>query len=96
MPIKKKKYAWKEKFLFPIKIIPIYQQVSVAVFCLKTVRYAMYMWLPLFLLQHLGYSKTNAGMFSTMFEIGGIFGSASIGPLLNKYFDNKVSNNCLA
>lgn len=65
-------------------------EVAIAVFCLKTVRYAMYMWLPMFLLQHLGYSKTNAGMFSTMFEIGGIFGSASIGYFLNNYFDNKA------
>lgn len=70
--------------------IPMVPEVSIAVFCLKTVRYAMYMWLPMFLLQHLGYSKTNAGMFSTMFEIGGIFGSASIGYFLNTYFDNKA------
>jgi OPA family glycerol-3-phosphate transporter-like MFS transporter 1/2 len=64
-------------------------EVAVAVFCLKTVRYAMYMWLPMFLLQHLGYSKTNAGMFSTMFEIGGILGSATTGYCLKRFFSNK-------
>jgi OPA family glycerol-3-phosphate transporter-like MFS transporter 1/2 len=46
------------------------------------------MWLPMYLLQQLKYSKTNAGMFSTMFEIGGIIGSASIGFVLKKYFKN--------
>jgi len=60
-------------------------EVAVAVFCLKTFRYAMYMWLPMFLLQHLGYSKTNAGMFSTMFEIGGILGSATTGYCLKRF-----------
>ena len=44
----------------------------------------MYMWLPMYLAQHLNYSKQNAGMFSTMFEIGGIIGSASIGYVLKK------------
>jgi OPA family glycerol-3-phosphate transporter-like MFS transporter 1/2 len=65
-------------------------EVSITVFCLKVVRYCMYMWLPMYLLQHLGYSKTNAGMFSTMFEIGGIAGSATVGYCLNKFFQNKA------
>ena len=50
--------------------IPMVAEVAVTVFCLKVVRYCMYMWLPMYLLQQLKYSKTNAGMFSTMFEIG--------------------------
>lgn len=69
--------------------IPMVPEVAITVFCLKTVRYCMYMWLPMFLLQHLGYSKANAGMFSTMFEIGGILGSATIGYCLKRFFDNK-------
>jgi len=50
--------------------IPMVAEVAITVFCLKVVRYCMYMWLPMYLLQQLKYSKTNAGMFSTMFEIG--------------------------
>jgi len=69
--------------------IPMVPEVSVTVFCLKVVRYAMYMWLPMYLQQYLNYSKTNAGMFSTMFEIGGIAGSATVGLCLKKFFDNK-------
>lgn len=65
--------------------IPMVPEVAVTVFCLKVVRYCMYMWLPMYLLQHLKYSKTNAGMFSTMFEIGGIIGSASIGYVLKRF-----------
>jgi sugar phosphate permease len=68
--------------------IPMVPEVAITVFCLKVVRYCMYMWLPMYLLQQLKYSKTNAGMFSTMFEIGGIIGSASIGFVLKKYFKN--------
>jgi OPA family glycerol-3-phosphate transporter-like MFS transporter 1/2 len=63
-------------------------EVAITIFCLKVVRYCIYMWLPMYLLQHLNYSKQNAGMFSTMFEIGGIFGSASIGYVLKKYLNS--------
>lgn len=69
--------------------IPMVPEVAITVFCLKAVRYCMYMWLPMYLLQHLKYSKANAGMFSTMFEVGGIAGSATIGYCLNKFFNNK-------
>lgn len=69
--------------------IPMVPEITVTVFCLKAVRYCMYMWLPMFLLQHLGYSKTNAGMFSTMFEFGGVVGTVSLGYVIKKYFNNK-------
>ncbi len=32
-------------------------EVMIAVFCLKFVRYCLYMWLPLYLMEHLGYSS---------------------------------------
>ena len=32
----------------------------------------------------LEYSKTQAGMFSTMFEVGGVVGSAGIGFILDR------------
>ncbi|XP_033746111.1 putative glycerol-3-phosphate transporter 5 isoform X1 [Pecten maximus] len=66
--------------------IPMLAEVAVAVFCLKVVRYCMYMWLPLYLLDHLKYSKAQAGMFSTIFEVGGVFGSAVIGFVIDAVF----------
>ena len=69
--------------------IPMVAETAITVFCLKVVRYCMYMWLPMYLHQHLKYSKAEAGMFSTMFEIGGIAGSASVGYVLKRYFNDK-------
>ncbi|KAK6993986.1 glycerol-3-phosphate transporter 5 [Biomphalaria glabrata] len=66
--------------------LPMIPEVSVAVFCLKVVRYCMYMWLPMYLLQALNYSKNSAGIFSTVFEVGGVTGSALIGFALDRYY----------
>ena len=66
-------------------------EVSTAVFCLKFVRYCMYMWLPMYLIDHLGYEKAQGGVFSTMFDIGGILG----GPLLGFYVDKYHSKRPL-
>ncbi len=38
--------------------VPGVKELSAAVFCLKFVRYCMYMWLPLYFVEHLGYSRT--------------------------------------
>ena len=40
------------------------------------------------LTKKLKYSKQDAGLFSTMFEIGGIIGSGSVGYVLKKYEKN--------
>lgn len=69
--------------------IPMLAEVAIAVFCLKAVRYCMYMWLPMYLLNQLKYSKASAGMFSTAFEIGGVAGSAVIGILLDRCFKSR-------
>lgn len=69
--------------------IPMLPEVAVAVFCLKTVRYCMYMWLPMYLLHFLHYSKAQAGMFSTTFEVGGVLGSALIGIILDRGFQGR-------
>ncbi|KAH3820537.1 uncharacterized protein LOC127832346 [Dreissena polymorpha] len=66
--------------------IPMLVEIAVAVFCLKAVRYCMYMWLPMYLLHQLEYTKGQAGLFSTMFEIGGVLGSAAIGFVLDRCF----------
>lgn len=70
--------------------LPMIAEVSVAVFCLKVVRYCMYMWLPMYLLQALNYSKSMAGIFSTVFEVGGVTGSALIGFALDRYYKGQT------
>jgi len=74
--------------LLTIFKISCVKELSVSMFCLKFVRYCMAMWLPLFLLEHLGYSKLQAGIFSTVFDVGGIIGSPLLGVLLDKYYLN--------
>ena len=75
--------------LLAISSVPCVPQVAAAVFTLKFVRYSMTMWLPLYLLEHLGYSKLQAGMFSTVYDIGGIFGSLLQGLLLDRYWPDQ-------
>ncbi|XP_041347592.1 putative glycerol-3-phosphate transporter 5 isoform X2 [Gigantopelta aegis] len=70
--------------------IPMIAEVAVAMFCLKVVRYTMYMWLPMYLLKHLGYTKGMAGVFSTAFEVGGVVGSGLVGFVLDRYFPNRT------
>ncbi|XP_005098766.1 putative glycerol-3-phosphate transporter 5 [Aplysia californica] len=70
--------------------LPMIPEVSFAVFCIKVVRYCMYMWLPMFLLQSLNYSQSMAGIFSTVFEIGGVTGSALIGFALDKFYQGQT------
>ncbi|KAH9492980.1 hypothetical protein Btru_022814 [Bulinus truncatus] len=70
--------------------LPMIPEVSIAVFCLKVVRYCMYMWLPMYLLQALNYSKSMAGIFSTVFEVGGVSGSALIGFALDRYYKDNA------
>ncbi|CAF0803345.1 unnamed protein product, partial [Didymodactylos carnosus] len=68
---------------------PMVLEIAASVFCLKVVRYAIYMWLPMYLEESLHYSKRDAGLFSTMFDIGGVIGSATIGFILKRFFNNE-------
>ena len=45
----------------------------------------MYLWLPLYLNDHLGYPPLTAGLLSTSFDIGGVFG----GPILGCLSDSR-------
>lgn len=65
-----------------LKLVP---ELVVAVICVKLVRYCLYMWLPMYLHEALNYSKVQAGMLSTSFEIGGVLGSALIGVFIKRY-----------
>ncbi|CAD5124449.1 DgyrCDS12731 [Dimorphilus gyrociliatus] len=66
------------------------KECAIGMFSLKLVRYTMYMWLPMYLLNVLRYSKAQAGMFSTMFEIGGVAGSAVIGFVVDRLLGGKA------
>ena len=59
-------------------------ELLVAVICVKLVRYCLYMWLPMYLHEALKYSKAQAGMLSTTFEIGGVLGSVLIGVFISR------------
>ncbi|CAF1019288.1 unnamed protein product [Rotaria sordida] len=69
--------------------LPMVKEIAATVFCLKVVRYAIYLWLPLYLKQELNYSTSDAGLFSTMFDVGGVAGSATIGYVLKRFFNNE-------
>ncbi|CAI9720523.1 glucose-6-phosphate exchanger SLC37A2-like [Octopus vulgaris] len=77
----------KKKMSFlEIMKIPMVFDVALAVFCLKVVRYCMFMWLPMYLYNELKYSKSQAGIFSIAFEVGGVLGSALIGFIMDRFF----------
>ncbi len=74
---------------FGLWTIPLIPEITLAVFTLKVVRYCMYMWLPLFLLDYLNYDKVQAGLMSTAFEVGGGLGSALVGFLTERLFSGR-------
>ena len=53
-PAKKASQSQHIRSLWSIPGVPA---TATSVFCLKFVRYCMYMWLPLYLIEHLGYPK---------------------------------------
>ncbi|XP_071477098.1 sugar phosphate exchanger 3-like [Diadema antillarum] len=71
-------------------LTPMVKEAALATFCVKIVRYCMFMWLPLYLHQELSYSRVEAGLFSTIFEIGGVFGSALLGYMITRYLRDKT------
>ena len=75
--------------LLSLAKIPCVVELSSAMFSLKFVRYCMAMWLPLYLLEALGYDKLQAGMFSTVFDIGGIIGAPLLGLALDRFASEK-------
>lgn len=61
-------------------------EVCLSIFCGKCVRYAILLWLPLFLQQALHYSPLEAGIGSTAFDIGGVLGSLLNSVLVKRLF----------
>jgi len=86
--------------------IPTVVEITLTVLCLKIVRYCIFLWLPMYLAHYVNYTVASAGLFSTLFDIGGSFGSPAIGFLLDSRFPNRplfglwlcitISSVCLA
>ena len=64
--------------------IPCVPQLAAAMFCVKLVRLALAMWLPLYLAEQLHYSRLQAGLASTAFDLGGVAGSPLLGWLVDR------------
>lgn len=73
--------------VWKVSLVP---EVSIAMFCVKFVRYALMFWLPFYLLRSLNYSKINAGLASTAFEIGGVIGSAFVGVVVDRWMKGRA------
>ena len=72
--------------MFNIKMLP---EVTVAFLCIKLVRYAFLLWLPMYLYQVLKYPEASAGLVSMAYEIGGVAGSGGIGIVVTKVFKGR-------
>lgn len=60
---------------FQVIRLPMMLEVCLSHFCIKFIRYAFLLWLPYFFVSALEYSNYQAGMFSSIFDIGCGFGS---------------------
>jgi len=78
--------ARKKQSLLALSRIPGVRELATIMFCQKFVRYVMYMWLPLYLVEYLGLSKLQAGIYSTVFDVGGTGGSILAGIIMDKLF----------
>lgn len=75
--------------------IPVLPEAAVSLLFLKLVRYAMYMWLPMFLTLQLRYSREAAGMLSLAFDIGAVVGSAVMGVVVDRVLGGRALTGCL-
>lgn len=78
--------SYKKQSWLDLWRIGLVKEAAIATFCLKIVRYCMYMWLPMYLHQQLQYSQMEAGLVATIFEVGAVIGSVSLSIVLNKVF----------
>eukprot|EP00039_Didymoeca_costata_P019677 m.338498 g.338498 ORF g.338498 m.338498 type:complete len:468 (-) comp18445_c0_seq1:312-1715(-) len=58
-------------------------------FCIKLVRYTLMFWLPFYMAQAHGLDAAQAAYMSTLFDIGGIFGSLLCGYLSDTVFPGR-------
>ena len=65
---------------------PIVWLISVMYFFTKMGRYAIFFWLPLYMVEHLGYSLAEAGYTSILYEAAGFAGIIAAGYVSDKLF----------
>lgn len=70
--------------MFAALRMPDVQVIATMYFLLKTTRYSLLYWLPLYLVQSLGYAKDMAGYSASVFELAG-----ALGPLLAGYCSDR-------
>jgi sugar phosphate permease len=63
---------------------PLVWSYGASYFCIKLIRYSLILWLPYYLETALRYSKSDAGIFSTSFEVGGAVGTVLLGLLSDR------------
>ena len=65
---------------------PIVWLISLMYFFTKMGRYAIFFWLPLYMVEHLGYSLAEAGYTSILYEAAGFAGIVAAGYVSDKVF----------
>lgn len=60
--------------------------VTMCFLFVKLVRYAFFMWLPMYLHHALAYEEADAGLVAAMFDVGGVLGSACLGFIIDHVF----------
>jgi len=65
---------------------PVIWLISLMYFFTKMGRYAIFFWLPLYMVEHLGYSLAEAGYTSILYEAAGFAGIVAAGYVSDKLF----------
>jgi len=65
---------------------PVVWLISLMYFFTKLGRYAIFFWLPLYMVEHLGYSLAEAGYTSILYEAAGFAGIVAAGYVSDKLF----------
>jgi len=65
---------------------PVVWLISLMYFFTKMGRYALFFWLPLYMVEHLGYSLAEAGYTSILYEAAGFAGIIAAGYVSDKLF----------
>ena len=65
---------------------PVVWLISLMYFFTKMGRYALFFWLPLYMMEHLGYSLAEAGYTSILYEAAGFAGIIAAGYVSDKLF----------
>jgi sugar phosphate permease len=68
---------------------PVIWSLGTAYFCLKLIRYSIFLWLPYYLNKVLLYPEDVAGYRSISFTVGGVVGSVVIGYVSDRYFPGR-------